>query len=190
MGAMTISVIIYSEIPLLHHAHQMIPSLLKIPWILGIHIAAGIVALLTGPFQFSSRLRRHNIRLHRALGRTYVIAVCVGAPLAFMLALNQREPGSIFFIYASIAQGATWLLVTLIAFLTARNRHIQQHREWFIRSYALTFTFVGLRVFRPLTLWKHLGRTSLPMMMLLMLLLSILGSDIAVNWREITSRRA
>jgi uncharacterized membrane protein len=190
MGAMTISVIVHSEIPLIHHAQQMIPSLLNIPWILGIHIVAGTVALLSGPLQFSSRLRRQNIRLHRILGRTYVTSVCVAAPLAFVLALNQREPGSHFFIFASIVQGGIWLLITLIAFLTARNRHIQQHREWFVRSYAITFTFVVFRVFRPLMLWKHLGRNGLPMAMLTLMLLSLLISDIALHWHEITTRRA
>lgn len=44
-----------------------------------IHIFASIVALVLGPFQFSTRLREKYTDLHRWLGRTYLmIGVLVG----------------------------------------------------------------------------------------------------------------
>jgi hypothetical protein len=47
-------------------------------------------------------------------------------------------------------QAAAWIVCTTAAFITARNRQIAQHRQWMVRSYAVTFTFVY---------WSHLGDT-------------------------------
>src|SRR5580692_4118020 len=43
------------------------------------HTLCGVIALLAGPIQFSSRLRRRYLKFHRALGRIYVISVFIGA---------------------------------------------------------------------------------------------------------------
>ena len=45
-------------------------------WLL-LHITSGMVALLIGPWQFSQRLRRRYLPLHRLMGRTYLIASSV-----------------------------------------------------------------------------------------------------------------
>ena len=53
---------------------------------------------------------------------------------------------------------AAWIVCTTAAFITARNRHIVQHRQWMIRSYAVTFTFVSSRVLNLWPrYWSHLG---------------------------------
>jgi hypothetical protein len=109
--------------------------------------------------------------------------------LAFALVLRTRTPGSGFFIFVTVAQASVWLLVTVAALLTVRNGHIQQHREWVVRSYALTFTFVATRVFNTTEAWRHLGRASFPMAILFIVLLSLLAADIGLSWRQITTRR-
>src|SRR5579872_1753948 len=43
------------------------------------HTLCGITALLAGPLQFSSRLRQRHLKLHRVLGRIYIISVFIGA---------------------------------------------------------------------------------------------------------------
>ena len=43
------------------------------------HTLAGIFALLIGPINFSSRIRQRYLKLHRVLGRIYVISVFIGA---------------------------------------------------------------------------------------------------------------
>src|SRR5579863_6407951 len=50
-------------------------------WLL-LHITSGMTAAIVGPFQFSQRLRKRYLQLHRVSGRIYVIAVlcgCIGA---------------------------------------------------------------------------------------------------------------
>jgi uncharacterized membrane protein len=189
MGASTLSVITFSEIPLLRMAQEK--ALLRtIPWLLIPHILAGITALLSGPLQFSSRLRRRNPKFHRILGRVYVCAVFVAAPLAIAMASRKAFPQPGYFLIANVVQAGTWLIATGAAFLTARNRHIQQHREWMVRSYAVTFTFIGTRVLQPIPAWNHFTRPSFAIMVIIITFLAILVPDIALHWRELTTRRA
>ncbi len=55
-------------------------------------------------------------------------------------------------------QAAAWVVCTAAAVITARNRQIVRHREWMIRSYAVTFTFVSSRVLNLWPLyWSHLN---------------------------------
>jgi hypothetical protein len=57
-------------------------------------------------------------------------------------------------------QAAAWIVCTTAAFITARNRQIAQHRQWMVRAYAVTFTFVSSRVLNLWPLyWSHLGDT-------------------------------
>ena len=59
-------------------------------WLLT-HIAASGVALLVGPFQFWSGLRRRSMLVHRWSGRFYVVAVLIGGSAAFYLASHAGQ---------------------------------------------------------------------------------------------------
>src|SRR5277367_4915705 len=91
MGLAAVSVTIYSEIPLLRSAQEK-RLFHRVPWLLIPHIAGGLTALLSGPLQFSSRLRRRNPKFHRILGRVYVSSVFIAAPLAILMAVAQHTP--------------------------------------------------------------------------------------------------
>jgi hypothetical protein len=188
MCAMTLSVVFYSEVPLLRQVRER-AYLGTIPFLIIPHVLAGIVALLSGPLQFSSRLRRRNPRFHRVLGRSYVIAVFVAAPLAIVMSTHHHGPHAIHFIAANVVQAGTWMITTAAAFLTARNRHFQQHREWMVRSYAVTFTFVGTRVLQPIPAWNRHSEAGFAMEIIFITFMAVLVPDIALHWRELTTRR-
>ena len=188
LGILTISVFAYTEVPIFHHPQQLIPNLINIPWVLIPHVLGGALALLLGPIQFSRRLRQRRLQIHRFLGRVYVISVLVAAPLSFVLGGRVHEPQIIYFRLATGIQGATWLIVTLAAFLTARHRYIRQHREWMVRSYTLTFTFVGTRALQPIPAWNRLGHVGFAMAILIITFLALLIPDLALHWRELTTR--
>ena len=42
-----------------------------------------------------------------------------------------------------------WIGTTGMAFLAIRRGLVEQHKEWMIRSYVVTFAFVGFRVIVP-----------------------------------------
>jgi hypothetical protein len=87
-------------------------------------------------------------------------------------------------------QISLWILCTLAAFITARNRQIAVHRQWMIRSYAITFTFIANRV---LNLWPrffNLTPNQFAWWDAYVCILMLLGCDLAFNHRELTHRRA
>jgi uncharacterized membrane protein len=142
-------------------------------------------ALLIGPINFSSRIRQRHLRLHRVLGRIYVVSVFVGA--ATGVALAAGRPG----FPGTSGQAAAWVVCTSAAFITARNRQIVQHRQWMARSYAVTFTFVSSRVLNLWPrYWSHLGDTLSAVGVIAFTLFSLLIVDLGLNWRELTTRRA
>jgi hypothetical protein len=149
------------------------------------HTLCGVIALLAGPMQFSSRLRKRHQKFHRVLGRLYVISVFIGALTGITLAASR--PG----MPGTSMQAAAWIVCTTAAFITARNRQIAQHRQWMVRSYAVTFTFVSsraLNLWPPY--WSHLGDTLSAVGVIAFTLVSLLAVDLALNWRELTTRRA
>jgi uncharacterized membrane protein len=149
------------------------------------HTLSGVIALLAGPMQFSSRLRQRHLKFHRVLGRIYVISVFIGALSGIALAAGR--PG----MPGTSMQAAAWIICTTAAFITARNRQIDQHRQWMVRSYAVTFTFVSSRVLNLLpSYWSHLGDTLAAVGVIAFTLASLLIVDLGLNWRELTTRRA
>jgi uncharacterized membrane protein len=114
-----------------------------------LHLAGGAIAISFGALQMSATLRRRHIKVHRWLGRLYVLAVCVAALASLRMAANSFGgiPTHLGFGLLAIL----WLTSTLLAFLHARARRIELHRMWMIRSYALTLAAVMLRVYIPLS---------------------------------------
>jgi hypothetical protein len=94
------------------------------------------------------------MKLHRLFGKTYVISVCI-ASLA-LIALNWHDTGAMN-LFLDWEQVILWLTTTIVAFLCARNGHPGPHREWMIRSYALTTTFLGTRVLGPFKFFKGMS---------------------------------
>jgi uncharacterized membrane protein len=135
--------------------------------------------------QFSSRLRQRHLKFHRVLGRVYVVCVFIGALTGIALAAGR--PG----MPGTSMQAAVWIACTTAAYITARNRQIAQHRQWMVRSYAVTFTFVSSRVLNLWPrYWSHLGDTFAAVGVIAFTLASLLVADLGLNWRELTSRRA
>ena len=107
------------------------------------HVAAGVAALLLGPAQLWLGLNRRTKSLHRIAGIAYVAAVAVSGAAAFYLAAHT-DFGWVFGMGLT-TMAATWMLSTVLAILAILCHQAQQHREWMIRSYVLTFAFVTIR---------------------------------------------
>lgn len=188
LGLTTLFVFITSEVFLvadypMYHAYRL--QVIADRHLLIPHTICGTLALLIGPMQFSSRLRQRYLKLHRMLGRVYVFSVFIGAFTGIALAAGR--PG----LPGTAMQAAAWIVCTVAAFLTARNRQIVQHRQWMARSYAVTFTFVSSRVLNLWPrYWSHLGDTFAAVGVIAFTLASLLLVDLGLNWRELTTRRA
>src|SRR4051794_8650881 len=77
------------------------------------HVLGGAIALLTGPWQFSKRLRTRRPQWHRVLGYTYVSAVLIGG--VFGLALARQSMGGVMTHLGFGVLAVAWITTTLIA---------------------------------------------------------------------------
>lgn len=118
------------------------------PW-LAIHAGAGIASLLAGIAQFSHRLRLRAPAAHRAIGLAYVVACGLSAPSAIMLSLGTKA-GPV--AGTGFALSAVLLVVcTFLGLRAALQRRFTVHREWMLRSYAITGNAITLRVMLPVS---------------------------------------
>jgi hypothetical protein len=127
------------------------------PWIyfLCVHIAAGSVALVTGPFQFLKRPTGKAASLHRKLGYSYAAAIAAGG-LSGMY-LSYYATGGPATGLGFLMLDLCWLVSTSIAMQKIFQKKFIEHQNWMLRSYAVTLAFVSFRVLLiPIKLLGHL----------------------------------
>jgi uncharacterized membrane protein len=113
-----------------------------------LHILASPVALALGVFQFMPRLRAKRLSLHRWTGRVYGLAVLIGGLSGLALAIGSTERPVAAAGFGILA--LFWVSITAVAVRMAMTGRVAEHRRWMIRSMALTFAAVTLRLELPL----------------------------------------
>ncbi|MEM7365285.1 MAG: DUF2306 domain-containing protein [Pseudomonadota bacterium] len=108
------------------------------------HIFASLVALAIGPFQFVPWIRQRYLNVHRWSGRAYLTCIGIGGLSGFYVA--QFAFGGVVSIVGFSMLALLWLLTGWQAFTAIRRGDISRHREWMIRSFALTLAAVTLRI--------------------------------------------
>lgn len=112
------------------------------------HIIGGGVSLLTGWPQFSSSIRNAKMKLHRTLGKVYLVAVLLGGISGVYIsffATGGFIPGFGFFCL-----GILWLTTTAIAYSSILKKDLRNHEKFMILSFACTFAAVTLRIWNPI----------------------------------------
>ena len=115
-------------------------------WLM-VHAGAAATALLLGPWQFWRSLRARFPRVHRWSGRVYVMACLIAGAAGFVLALGASTG-----VVTTLGFGVLsiiWIHTTAMAWRLALRRDFVAHRRWMIRSFALTFAAVTLRLYLP-----------------------------------------
>ena len=108
------------------------------------HMTGGMVALLTGPFQFWTGFRVRYARLHRWMGRIFLGGVAVGTVGAFRMAVGTSFGWA--WGFSLIMLDAAWFTSAAMALYAILKGHVQVHKEWMVRTYVVTFAFVMQRV--------------------------------------------
>jgi uncharacterized membrane protein len=146
-GAVALAALRYAIPPLAAAPANVAANAFAAPW-LPLHAVAGAAALLLAPFQVLRRLRAAWPRLHRLAGRAYVAAVLVAGASGLVLALGTTAGPVAAAGFGLLA--LTWLHATARAWRAAVERRFAAHRRWMLRSFALTFAAVTLRLQLPL----------------------------------------
>lgn len=110
-----------------------------------LHVVGSGIALLISPLQLV--IYRRNRVLHRNLGRVYFLAVIAGSIGGYYMAWHALG-GFISTLGLSIL-ATLWWSFTLLAVIYARAGNFVAHRRWMLRSFALTYAAVTLRLLAP-----------------------------------------
>lgn len=111
---------------------------------LGLHVSGAIVALAIGPLQFVGAIRRRLPRLHRAIGILYLLG-CLAGGIGGLLLAPTAHGGPIASVgFAGLA--ISWLVTGAVGLRMILTGRVADHRRWMIRSFALTFSAVTLRL--------------------------------------------
>ncbi|MBS4172227.1 DUF2306 domain-containing protein [Bacillus sp. FJAT-49736] len=119
-----------------------------------LHIVTGAISLILGPFQFLKKSRK-KIHIHRWIGKIYVTSIFLSVPAGIYLAFYAT--GGIGSTIGFLILDIFWFTTTFIGLKRIRERNIQSHQRWMIRSYAVTLVFVTFRLVLPIVLLIHLG---------------------------------
>ena len=111
-----------------------------LPVLIG-HVLGGGVMLFAGAIALRIGLTRDWFQWHKPAGYTYLTAGTIASVSALIRSFDTAHtPGM-----ATGALAAVWLAFSGMAYRAIRNRRIDQHRSWMIRSYVAAWTFVLCR---------------------------------------------
>jgi uncharacterized membrane protein len=125
------------------------------PWGIYTHVLFGGIALLVGPFQFRRGILARRRALHRNLGKVYLVAATLTGIGGIYMAAYSFGGMNTHFGFGIL--GALTAASTLIAYKYIRAFDVKHHREWMIRSFALIFAAVTLRIWLPLLIVYYKG---------------------------------
>lgn len=124
-----------------------------------VHVYASMWALLAGFTQFSSAIQGYYPQVHRTLGYVYVTNVlALTGPASLLMSVYANGGPTSKIAFALLAIG--WLAFTAIALVKAKNGDFVSHRNFMIRSYALTLSALTLRAWK----WSITNTVELPPM--------------------------
>jgi uncharacterized membrane protein len=177
------SFLIHPQDPVWQHYHPF-------RWWLLPHGLAGACAIFLGPLQFSDRLRQRFNKLHRVVGRIYIVGAVILAPLgAYIQYFQERMGAPRSFTIAAAVDAFLLMTTTGIAFAFILSGKVQQHRQWMTRSFAVAIVFLEVRVILGITGWERLGIAATETVVWTCLALSVLAGDIAIQVQELWRKR-
>jgi uncharacterized membrane protein YozB (DUF420 family) len=109
-----------------------------------LHLTGGIIAISIGLVQIWLGLTNRVNTLHRVLGKIYGAGVLLGSLGGFYMALTI--PGHLAYRAGLLGLNLAWIVTTGMALYAISLRRIEQHREWMLRSYTVTFAFITFRL--------------------------------------------
>ncbi len=157
-------------------------------WLLT-HIAGGLIALMSGPVQLWLGLHDRAMNVHRRLGIIYMIGMAIGSIGAIGLAL--RTDGGLVFGSGLFFLAIAWITTTGLAYVAIRKNLIDQHREWTIRSYVVTFAFVTFRAGQVTLVGRGVDlQTAIGIMAWACWAIPLLVTELVLQGRKIAAVRA
>lgn len=116
------------------------------------HVCSGIFSLLAGFTQFNNRILTNKKGVHKVMGKLYVVIVLLlAAPSGFFIGLFAN--GGLYAKISFVVLAVLWFYFTLKAFLEIKKRNILMHKKWMLRSFALAFSAITLRLWKVILVY-------------------------------------
>jgi len=117
------------------------------------HVLIAGIILVVGFFQVHPTWGLRWRPLHRFFGKVYIggilfFAAPGGLIMSFFI---NRGP---LVLASFLLQCSAWIICTALAYKRIRQGDIQSHRQWVLRSFALTLAAITLRVYVFLSSWS------------------------------------
>ena len=111
------------------------------------HVYTSIIVIILGLTQFSKTVRSKFNFIHKINGKAYIILILLIAGPSGLIMSYHANGGLIAQISFSILS-ILWFVFTLKAYQFIKKGDFQKHRNFMIRSYALTLSAISLRLFK------------------------------------------
>ena len=145
------------------------------------HVIFAPVALALVPFQLWQGLRQNRPGVHRLLGRLYGFAIVISGLGGLWLAVTTTAGQVASVGFASLA--VVWLATTLWGISLAMRGDRVNHRRWMIRSIALTFSAVTLRLQLPISMVLDIPfYTAYPIIAWLCWVPNLVAAEVILRW--------
>lgn len=133
-------------------------EVLEIPFYLTffyIHVYTAIFVLLAGFTQFNSFILKKYRKIHRVSGRIYVyIVLFLAAPSGLFIGLYAN--GGLFSKISFVILAILWFTFTLLGMLFVLKKEIYKHEQFMLRSFALAFSAITLRLWKLILVYIFL----------------------------------
>jgi uncharacterized membrane protein len=127
-------------------ATEMVPKQFEWPIQNMIHRLGGTLYMVMGVLQFSKTFRARRPRVHRWVGRAFILLSFAAAISGGTMAYTHGMAGTLELV-PSVVFGVLMILFTVKAYLSARQRDFARHREWMIRSFSVGLGVATIRIF-------------------------------------------
>ncbi|MCF6132043.1 DUF2306 domain-containing protein [Flavobacterium wongokense] len=117
-----------------------------------VHVCSAIFTLFAGFTQFNDRILKRKTRIHKNVGKLYVLVVLLlAAPSGFFIGLFAN--GGFYAKVSFVTLSILWFYFTLKAFLEIKKRQINKHKAFMLRSFALAFSAITLRLWKVILVY-------------------------------------
>src|SRR5580658_2107841 len=110
-----------------------------------VRIVPGMLFMILGPMQFSSRIRARHLRWHRLSGRVFVVCGLVIGISALLMSFGMPAIGGVNQAAATTLFGTFFLFALGKAFWHIRRREVALHRQWMIRAFSIGLAVAAIR---------------------------------------------
>jgi hypothetical protein len=111
-----------------------------------LHVLSSLFVLLAGATQFTNYFLRKHKKVHQLVGKMYVyIILFISGPGALVISFYAN--GDVIAKTSFVILSLLWILFTALSFFYVLKKDFVKHRAFMIRSYALTFSAVTLRLY-------------------------------------------